>query len=215
MDITDGNPQSATGTAVLLVSKGDDMRNTIASGILILGMTFFLGGCGAFWHDAQLPVQNLMDPAFLNEKLGIEKSDLSSEGQCPGTRRLKVINAETDTDQYIFMRVVGHKHYLIPQTFTELIKTHLEAKLTESGLTLDSDAGSGIEVSFEDAQVEGSMVPEATITLRFAIPAVGYDQTFTAVEGSASGYHALAYVIHLAIDQFVNTDEFKAFIACR
>lgn len=191
------------------------MRNTISTSGLVLAILMLSWGCGAFWHDAQLPVQDLLNLDFMNEKLGTEKIDLSGAGQCPESRPLKVINAETDTEKYIFMRVVGHKHYLIPKSFTDLIKAHLEAKLVESGLSLDETEGSVIRVSFEAAQVEGSMVPEATTTLRFEIPEIGYDQTFTAVEGSASGFHALAYVNHMVIDQFVKDPTFTAFATCR
>jgi hypothetical protein len=190
------------------------MRNTITTIGLLTGMLMLVWGCGAFWHDAQLPVQNLLSLDFMNDKLGTEVVSLSNQGQCPGTRPFRVVNVETDTDKHIFLRVVGHKHYLIPKTFCDLVKSHLEVKLVESGLTLDETDGSVIQVSFEAAEVVGSMVPEATATLRFEIPEIGYSQTFTAVEGSANGLNALAYTVHLAIDQFVKDPAFTAFATC-
>jgi hypothetical protein len=191
------------------------MRKTITTSGLVIGMLIILWGCGAFWHDAQLPVQDLLTLDLMNEKLETEKIDLSGEGKCPGTRSFKVVNAEKKTDKLIFMRVVGHKHYVIPKKFTYLIKKHLEAKFVESGLTIDETGGSVIRVSLEAAEVVGSMVPEATAALRFEIPEIDYDQTFTAVEGSASGFHALAYVIHMAIDQFIIDPTFTSFATCQ
>jgi hypothetical protein len=191
------------------------MRNAITTSALVMGLLILVWGCGAFWHDAQMPVQNLLTLDFMNDKLGTEAVSMADQGQCPGTRSVRVVNVETDTDKYIFMRVVGHKHYLIPKTFTNLVKRHLEEKLVESGLAVDKIVGSVIQVSFEAAEVKGSMVPEATTTFRFEIPETGYNQTFTAVEGSAGGFNALAYTIHLAIDQFVKDPAFTAFATCR
>lgn len=183
-----------------------------SSAICLLALTW---SCGAMWHDARLPVKDLLDLEFMNDKLGTTALDLSREGQCPGTRPLKLMNVTQDTEQYIVLRSVGHKHYVIPQAFTEVIKGHVEAKLIESQLKIDATAGGVIHLSFEEAQVEGSMVPEATVRLRFEIPKLNYSQVYTGIEGSASGYHALAYGIHLAIDKFIKDPVFQKYVTCR
>lgn len=183
-----------------------------SSAICLLALTW---SCSAMWHDARLPVHNLLDLEFMNDKLGTTALDLSGEGHCPGTRPLKVVNAEEDTEKYIVFRNMGHKHYVIPKAFTETIRRYAETKLEESRLKIDDARGETIRVSIEDANVEGQMVPEGTVSLKFEIPSLNYVKVFIGIEGSASGYHTLAYGIHLAIDQFIKDPEFQKYVTCR
>lgn len=182
--------------------------------LTLFGLLSLSLSCGAMWHDASRPVQDLLTLELMNYKLGTQVSDLSKGGQCPGTRPLKVVNVEEDTEKQIVFRNAGHKHYVIPKTFTDSIGRYVETKLVESGLKIDA-GGETIQVSIEDANVEGQIVPEGTVSLKFEIPALNYAKVFTGVEGSASGYHTVAYAIHLAIDQFIKDPVFQKFAACR
>jgi len=185
---------------------------TIVVSILWIFLSF---GCSAMTHNAGNHMSQILTLELMNTKLETDKIDLSGHGECPGTLPLKVVNVENKTGQHIIYRNVGHKHYVLPTEFMDLVSTHFENKLVESSLTVDPQNGRPILVSMEKAYVDGSIVPEANLTIRIQIPDLDYAQSYSAVEGSASAYHALCYCVHLAIEKFMKDPVFQEFVQCR
>lgn len=189
------------------------MRNLLICLISALMLSLSVG-CAGMRHNAGQHMEKLLTLEFMNSKLETQPIDMSNGGNCPGTVPLKVVSVEKNSQQHVFFRNVLHKHYVVPTEFMDQVATHFENKLVESKLTIDKQNGKAILVSLEEANVEGTIVPEGKLTIKIQIPDLDYARSYSTVEGSANAYYALAYCVHLAIEQFMKDPVFQQFVQC-
>ncbi|MFN2302230.1 MAG: hypothetical protein ACK2TV_00730 [Anaerolineales bacterium] len=176
---------------------------------------FFLTGCGGFSHNAIGTLEKVMTPEIMDLKLETKSIDLSKEGRCPGTLALKVDSADTRMEPYVFFTMIGHKHYVVPKEFMELIARHMADELIASNIEIDKKNGRQILVSLEQAKVEGTMVGEGCVTIKVEIPDIAFSKSYTGIEGSPNFYHALAYGAHLAVVELLKDPAFQKFVRCQ
>jgi len=191
------------------------MSRSVGFCVVSLWLLVMRWGCGAMNHNAGEPIQQLLNVNYMKYQLETERIDLSAGGNCPGTVPVKVVNAEKDARQHVFFENAGHDHYLLPIEFMGLVKRYMEKVFAESKLTVDAQKGRSILVSFEDAQVEGWVVPEGTVKIKIEIPDINYVHTYTGIEGSGSAYHTVAYGVHLVVDQLIKDPVFQKFVQCQ
>lgn len=180
--------------------------------VIVLLLLPVIAGCS---HNAGPQINGILTLDFMKYKLETKTIDLAIDGQCPGTLPLFVVNNETRTEPHVFLSAGGHTHYVMPIEFIDLVSRHLSEKLSESHIKMDGDKGRKILMSLEEAKVEGTWVFEATVTIKVEIPDAGYAHSYSGVEGSPNGYHALCYAAHLAVNALIKDAAFQKFVQCR
>lgn len=178
-------------------------------GIAFIVLFSLLFGCAINVTDR---VNNQLDLKNLNEKLETRITDLSVDSRCPGTRSLKVINAETRTEKYC---VNGSKWYIIPKDMTDYVVKYIENRLRESNIKAGEEFNNEILVSLEEIKViEGIWSFGSSSKIKIQIPDINYMQTYVGESGSGLGFHAVAYVIHLSVDKFIKDPVFQNYVKC-
>ena len=147
-----------------------------------------------------------------------KKIDLSIDGKCPGTRSINVINSEIRIEQYCINDTMGCRWYIIPKNFTDYVVKYIKDKLIESNVTnvtIGDGARDKILVSLEEVKaIEGAWTFGSSSKIKTQIPEITYTQIYNGESGSGLGYHAVAYAIHISIDEFINDPVFQDYIKC-
>ncbi len=183
-------------------------------GIVCIVMISFLNGCAGI--NATRNISNLLIPEDLNYKMETPIIDLSIDGKCPGTRSINVINSETRIEKYCINDTMGCRWYIIPKDFTDYVVKYTEDKLIESNVTVDEGAGDKILVSLEEVKaIEGMWSFGSSSKIKIQIPEITYTQIYNGDSGSGLGFHAVAYAIHVSIDEFINDSVFQDYIKCQ
>ena len=181
--------------------------------VILLIAGYILTGC--MTTNFNPLVDKRLDTEYLNEKLETGEIDLSTNGMCPGTLPLMVVNVEKRDKRYDIYDVMGTVWYIIPNGFTDHVIRYIEEKLVESKLTIDKESGKEIDVSIEEVKAEGDWTLEATSRLKIYIPEIDYTNIYSAVEGSGLGDYAVAYTVHIAVMKFLNDPVFQKYVQCR
>ncbi len=189
------------------------MRNNYSHWIILIIAGYLVTGCLS--KNFNPLVDNKLNTKYLNEKLETGKIDLATNGMCPGTLPLMVVNVEKRDERYTIYDVMGSVWYIIPKGFTDHVVRYIEEKLVESKLTIDKESGKEIDVSIEEIKAEGEWTLEATSRLKIYIPEIDYTKIYSAVEGSGLGDYAVAYTIHMAVMKFLNDPVFQKYVQCR
>lgn len=155
-------------------------------------------------------VKAVLDPAFIQGKLGTEQIDFPSDGQCPGLKSLKVVNDEKNEQR----QKIDYCVYIIPKGLSELAVEYIETNLREGGVVIDEASENRILVSLEETLFEGTFSWAVTVKLKITIPEIDYSQVYKGYEGSGSGNHATAYAIHLAMLEFFRDPVFQKYLQC-
>ena len=188
------------------------MNNFRGSGIVPIVLFCFLFGCAI---NVTHRVRDKLDLKNLNSKLETQTIDLSADGKCPGTRPLKVVNAEKRTDKLCVNDAMNCKWYVIPKDMTDAVVKHLENRLIESNLKVGEDYDNKILVSLEEIKaIEGVWSFGSSSKIKIQIPDIDYARTYTGESGSGLGFHAVAYAIHLSIDNFITDPVFQDYVKC-
>lgn len=182
-------------------------------GIACIVLSIFFFGCSI---NVTHRVDNLLDVKRLNQKMGSQIIDLSVDGRCPGTKSLKVVNAETRTDKYCINDAMGCRWYIIPKDMADYVVKHIENKFIESDLKTGKQFEHEILVSLEEIKaIEGVWSFGSLSKIRIQIPDIHYTQTYIGESGSGLGFHAVAYAIHLSVDNFLKDPVFQNYVKCR
>ncbi len=172
--------------------------------------------CSGCTHNWNGPVRNELTTENMHYRLESKPTDLSTNGSCPGTIPLKIVNAEKNEQQRVILKQFGHTHYIMPKEFVNLAKDHLEARLIESKLQIDSSKGKEILLSFEDLEfIQHFATLEATVKLKVQIPELNYSQIYSGNENSGTGFLAIAYGVHLAMDKLLDDPVFQKYVNCQ
>ena len=189
------------------------MKNFRGFAVVSIILSCFLFGCAI---NVTHRVRDKLDLKNLNSKLETQTIDLSADGKCSGTRPLKVVNAETRTDKLRVNDAMNCKWYVIPKDMTDAVVKHLEKRLIESNLKVGEDYDNKILVSLEEIKaIEGVWSFGSSAKLKIQIPDIPYTQTYAGESGSGLGFHAVAYAIHLSIDNFLKDPVFQDYVKCR
>ena len=195
------------------MERGEKMLNLRSIGIVGLVLSSFLFGCAI---NVTNRVNNQLDLQSLNQRLETQPTDLTANGKCPGTKSLKIINAETRTGKYCVNEAMGCKWYIIPKDMIDDVVKHIENKLRESKIKTGNEFGNEILISLENIKtIEGVWSFGSTAKIKIHIPDIDYTKTYVGESGSGLGFHALAYAIHLSIDSFIKDPAFQNYIKCQ
>jgi hypothetical protein len=171
-----------------------------------------VSGCAI---DLNPRLTDLLEPDYLNKKLGTETIDLSIDGNCPGTQPLKFVNVEKNNERHVVYDDFGANSVITSQEFTNQTIKYTEKKVIESNLTIDNQSGKIINVSFGKIKVEGFATFEANASMEFNIPEINYTKHFSAVEGSGLVDYAASYAVHLVVVEFLKDPVFQKYVQCR
>jgi len=175
--------------------------------------------CGLFFGcaiNATNRVSNQLDLENLNYKLGTQIVDLSLDGKCPGAKSLKVANAETRTEKYCINDTMGCRWYIIPKDLADYVVKHIERKLIESNIQVGEGIENQILISLEEIKaIEGVWSFGSSAKINIQIPEINYKQTYIGESGSGLGFHAVAYAIHLSVDNFFKDPVFQKYVRCQ
>lgn len=92
--------------------------------MMLLWMLPLFWGCS---HNAIKPMQF----HFNSDELKPEKIDLKTGSKCPGTMPLLLMNAQQVDRKHVFLKNLGHSHYVQENEFINLVIQHLEKQLAE------------------------------------------------------------------------------------
>ena len=181
-------------------------------GVCIAGIILLLSGCAS---NVTSRVNNQMDSENLNQKLGTQANDLAVDGRCPGTKSLKVINAETRTEKYCVNDAMGCRWYIIPKDMAEYVVKYIDDNLKQSNVKTGSEYDHAILVSLDEIKAsEGVWSFGSSSRIKIEIPDINYTQTYRGESGSGLGFHAIAYAIHLSVDKFIKDPVFQNYVKC-
>jgi hypothetical protein len=162
-------------------------------------------------------ISPLLKTEYLNSQLNTTPIDLSSGGQCPGTLSLKVISKDTNKDKYMVLDIsTGPDCYITPEIFMKDVVNYIEEKLKESKLTIDHSGGKEIFVSIENirGRLEG-FVLKYYAGFKITIPEINYTEIYGEYEASGNDQKAIAYAVHLAIQDFLKDPVVQKYVQCR
>ena len=184
-------------------------------GIVIIIVCWALLGCAKNFNQF---VDKKLNPDLLNQKLQIEIIDLSKNGQCPGTLRLRMVNIEKRTDKYKLRDHPSGEWYVKPKGFTGRVAVYIEAKLVESKIEVDREKGKQILISMEDVKAEdakGGWSVRAIAKFKLQIPEIEYVRIYGGDQQSPMGDYAFAYAVGNAVQQFLQDPVFQQYVQCR
>ena len=145
-------------------------------------------------HNFNPLITDLLETDSLDQKLHTHKIDLSTNGNCPGTIPLRIINVEKRNDRYKVFDNGSYTGYIIPNIFVDSIVKYIEEKMIASNLVIDNESTEIINVSLENMETDvGVWSIEATSSLEITIPKINFTKVYGAVEGSGLGDYAIAY----------------------
>gem|GEM_PF-3763895 len=171
----------------------------------------FFTGCINFTRQ----IGRLMHLENLNYEMETRIIDLSSQGQCPGTRSLRVVNAETRTEKYCINDMMGCRMHIIPRDFADYVVKYTEDKLHESNIKTTDQSVERILVSLEEVKaIEHGFTFGSLSKIKIEIPSIDYTQTYIGESGSGLGDHAVAYAIHLSVVALLNDPVFQKYVTC-
>ena len=182
---------------------------SLAIGILITGIT---SSCA---FNATGPIAGKMDTTFLNYEMETPPIDLAAKGQCPGTKPLQVVNAETRIGEYCINDTMGCRMHIIPKDFGKYVVEYMEEKFVESGLKVDPAATDTILVSIEEVKaIEHGFTFGSRSAIKVEIPAIDHAKTYKGKSGSGLAYHAVAYAVHMSVVELLNDPVFQKYVTC-
>ena len=130
---------------------------------------------------AKLLIEHL-NTNFMDEKMGVNVVDLRSDGQCPGTLTLRVIDKEKKGEKYPYLSSLGASFYLFPDQYNKQIVKYIENRLHGSGVKTDDVVGKDTQVSIEE--VKETVIPmvvaglyKGWVKLRISIPEIDYTKS--------------------------------------
>jgi hypothetical protein len=190
-----------------LYSGGLEMRRVIGF-CIVCTITHLLLGCAT---NIDQRVSKSLDPGFVNSKLETRMTDLSVGGECPGTKSLKIVNGETRNEKY---DIGDFRFYIVPKDLTNYIAKDIESMLIASNIKVSESLDNKIIVSFEDIKLTEGWSFGASCKIKVQIPEINYTNTYVGESGSGVVQHAVAYAIHLSIDNFLRDPVFQNYVRC-
>jgi len=175
---------------------------------IIYTITHLLLGCAT---NIDKRVAKSLDPEFVNSKLETRATDLSVDGECPGTKSLKIVNGETRGEKY---STGDFRFYIVPKELTDYIAKDIESTLIASNIKVSESIGNKIIVFFEEMKLTEGWSFGATCKIRINIPDINYTNIYVGESGSGVVNHAMAYAIHLAVESFLKDPVFKSYVRC-
>ena len=86
--------------------------------------------------------------------------------------------------------------------------------LIASNIKVSESVDNKIIVSFEEINLTEGWSFGATCKIRISIPDINYTQIYVGESGSGVVNHAMAYAIHLSIDNFLKDPVFQNYVRC-
>jgi len=156
----------------------------------------------------------------MDEKMGVNVVDLRSDGQCPGTLTLRVIDKEKKGEKYPYLSSLGASFYLFPDQYNKQIVKYIENRLHGSGVKTDDVVGKDIHVSIEE--VKETVIPmvvaglyKGWVKLRISIPEIDYTQIYAGHDQSPITGNSVTYATHNAVMKFLKDPIVQKYIQCR
>jgi len=175
--------------------------------VIAIVVSSLLFGCSI---NVTQRVSNQLDLKNLNQRLETRISDLSVDSRCPGTKSLKVINAEIRTEKYCVNDAMGCKWYIIPKDMTDYIVEYIENKFKECNITVGEEFDNKILVSLDEMKaIEGVWSFGSSSKIRIQIPDINYTQTYVGESGSGLGSMLLLMRSIFQLINFSMTLSFK------
>ena len=159
-------------------------------------------------------VRKNLDVTYMHEQIGTKRIELSQNGKCPGTKVLNAINLETRNERSILLGDSLGDWYIIPRTLTDSAVSYINKKFIESGLKIDKEKGSKINVSLADIKIEPTHICRSSTKLKIEISEINYSNVYEGIESSPNCSNAIAYAIHLAVMDFLQDPIFQRYVKC-
>ncbi len=183
-------------------------------GILVTSivlLTCFLTSCA---HNVTSKLPRVFEREYLNQQTSTQPIDLSSGGECPGTRTMNVVSKDTRTDPYEVYSS-SRSYTITPSEYTRLVARYMEEKLRESNVQVDEESGTEIHVWMEEVYASGAWTFGCDVRLKVTIPEIGYTRVYAGHEGGAIIMNVVGYATNLAVVEFLKDPEVQKYIQCR
>jgi hypothetical protein len=193
------------------------MVNLLSKIFFLVLITSLLSACAENYSPYLIKQLNTN---FMDEKTGVNVVDLRSDGQCPGTLTLRVINKEKRGEKYPYLSSMGGSFYLFPDQYNKQIVKYIENRLHGSGVETDDVVGKDIHVSI--GEVKETVIPmvvaglwKGWVELQISIPEIDYTQTYAGYDQSPKPVNSVTYATHNAVMKFLKDPIVQKYIQCR
>lgn len=184
--------------------------------IILLVMVFplfFLTGCTVHFTNR---IADRLNPTELYSAYNVNPVDLSLRSKCKTSPSVRIVNAETRTEDYVALVNPPTTGVINPQAMMDSVARYLGKGFLQSNIKNSDYSSKILEVKMIDLKSKAGFWSFGSyFKLGLTIPEIGLTKTYESHENAGLGHTAAAYAIHSVTRQIIDDPEVQDYILCR
>lgn len=195
--------------------KNASLRNAAGSLSLWMVAIVLFSFTGCTMHVTK-DISNKLDPDGLYKTFNVEPRDLSARSKCSAPPTVKIVNAETRTEDFEALQNPPVSGFINPKEMVDRVCLYLKDGFERSRIKGDDQSNKVIQLKLEDLKaIAGVWSFGSYFKIQLTIPETRLTKFYEARDNSGLGHTAAAYAIHGVTRQIIDDPEIQDYLLCR
>ncbi len=182
-------------------------------------VVFFLTGCGATLTNLTRKISDQLDQDqdVIYKSFKVNPTDLSSSSKCNAPPSVKIVNIESRTEDYLFLKVAAQTGVINPKEMMDSVCLYLKRGFEKSRIKVDDQSTKVLQLKMMDLHtVVGVWNIGGYFKVELIIPEKNFSKFYEGREDVArSAVTAATYPIHGVTRQIIDDPVIQDYILCR